>query len=121
MLRVIFLIIGICVIILALSFVFKKHARTILWSSAITLFAGTLLLIGIGVINPVGEDKTGAVEFWGAIITLISGAALAFCAEKLKEKNNGKITEVKMKHSLRILNRRKILYAMKERSFCRKY
>ena len=57
MLRVIFLIIGICVIILALSFVFKKHARTILWSSAITLFAGTLLLIGIGVINPVGEDS----------------------------------------------------------------
>lgn len=95
MLRVIFLIIGICVIILALSFVFKKHARTILWSSAITLFVGTLLLIGIGVINPVGEDKTGSVEFWGAIITLISGAALAFCAEKLKEKNNGKITEVK--------------------------
>lgn len=84
MLRVIFLIIGICVIILALSFVFKKHARTILWSSAITLFAGTLLLIGIGVINPVGEDKTGSVEFWGAIITLISGAALAFCAEKLR-------------------------------------
>lgn len=121
MLRVIFLIIGICVIILALSFVFKKHARTILWASAITLFAGTLLLIGIGVINPVGEDKTGSVEFWGAIITLISGAALAFCAEKLKEKNKGKITEVKMKHSLRILNRRKILYAMKERSFCRKY
>lgn len=79
------MIIGICVIILALSFVFKKHARTILWSSAITLFAGTLLLIGIGVINPVGEDKTGSVEFWGAIITLISGAALAFCAEKLKE------------------------------------
>ena len=62
MLRVIFLIIGICVIILALSFVFKKHARTILWSSAITLFAGTLLLIGIGVINPVGEDKTGSVD-----------------------------------------------------------
>lgn len=26
---------------------------------------------------------------------MISGAALAFCAEKLKEKNNGKITEVK--------------------------
>ena len=95
MLRVIFLIIGICVIILALSFVFKKHARTILWSSAITLFAGTLLLIGIGVINPVGEDKTGSVEFWGAIITLISGAALAFCAEKLKEKNNGTVANIR--------------------------
>lgn len=49
----------------------------------------------MGGINPVGEDKTGSVEFWGAIITLISGAALAFCAEKLKVKNNGKITEVK--------------------------
>lgn len=50
MLQIIFLVIGLCIIVLTLSFVFKRYARTILWSSAIALFAGTLLLVGIGVI-----------------------------------------------------------------------
>ena len=90
MLQIIFLVIGLCIIVLTLSFVFKRYARTILWSSAIALFAGTLLLVGIGVINPVNEDYTGSTAFWGTIITLISGAALAFCAEILKEKNRGR-------------------------------
>lgn len=90
MLQIIFLVIGLCIIVLTLSFVFKRYARTILWSSAIALFAGTLLLVGIGVINPVDEDYTGSTTFWGTIMTLISGAALAFCAEILKEKNKGK-------------------------------
>lgn len=79
-----------CIIVLALSFALKKYARSILWSSAIVLFAGTLLLVGIGVINPVDEDYTGSTTFWGTIITLISGAVIAFCAETLKEKNKGK-------------------------------
>ena len=57
------------------------------------MFAGTLLLVGIGVINPVDEDYTGSTTFWGTIITLISGAALAFCAEILKEKNKGRINK----------------------------
>ena len=85
MLQIIFLVIGLCIIVLALSFAFKRYARLILWSSAITLFAGTLLLVGIGVINPIDGDNTGSTTFWGTIITLISGAALAFCAEMLKE------------------------------------
>lgn len=55
------------------------------------MFAGTLLLVGIGVINPIDGDNTGSTTFWGTIITLISGAALAFCAEMLKEGNKGKI------------------------------
>lgn len=93
MLQIIFLVIGLCIIVLALSFAFKRYARTILWSSAIALFAGTLLLVGIGVINPVDEDYTGSTTFWGTIITLISGAALAFCAEILKEKNKGRINK----------------------------
>ena len=91
MLQIIFLVIGLCIIVLALSFAFKRYARLILWSSAITLFAGTLLLVGIGVINPIDGDNTGSTTFWGTIITLISGAALAFCAEMLKEGNKGKI------------------------------
>ena len=91
MLQIIFLVIGLCIIVLALSFAFKRYARLILWSSAITLFAGTLLLVGIGVINPIDGDNTGSTTFWGTIITLISGAALAFCAEMLKEGNKGRI------------------------------
>ena len=91
MLQIIFSVIGLCIIVLALSFAFKRYARLILWSSAITLFAGTLLLVGIGVINPIDGDNTGSTTFWGTIITLISGAALAFCAEMLKEGNKGKI------------------------------
>lgn len=90
MLQITFLIIGLCIIVLALSFVFKRHARLILWSSAVTIFTGTLLLVGIGAINPVDGDATGSITFWGTIMTLISCAALAFCAEKLKEKNKGK-------------------------------
>ena len=93
MLQIIFLVIGLCIIVLTLSFVFKRYARTILWSSAIALFVGTLLLVGIGVINPVDEDYTGSTTFWGTIITLISGAAFAFCAEILKEKNKGKTNQ----------------------------
>ena len=90
MLQIIFLVIGLCIIVLALSFAFKRYARPILWSSAITLFAGTLLLVGVGVINPIDVDNSGSTTFWGTIITLISGAALAFCAEMLKEGNKGK-------------------------------
>lgn len=90
MLQIIFLVIGLCIIVLVLSFAFKRYARLILWSSAITLFAGTLLLVGVGVINPIDGDNSGSTTFWGTIITLISGAALAFCAEMLKEGNKGK-------------------------------
>ncbi len=90
MLRIIFLIIGVCILLLALAFVFKRYARAILWSSATVLFAGTLLLVGFGVINPISENNSGSVEFWGTIIVLISSAALAFCAEMLKEKTKGK-------------------------------
>lgn len=64
MLQITFLVIGLCIIVLALSFVFKKYARLILWSSAITIFTGTLLLVGVGAINPVDGDVTGSITFF---------------------------------------------------------
>lgn len=70
MLQITFLVIGLCIIVLALSFVFKRHARLILWASAIAIFTGTLLLVGIGVINPVDGDATGSITFWSTIMTL---------------------------------------------------
>ena len=85
MLQVIFLIVGICVVLLAIAFAFKKYARVILWSGAIALFSGTLLLVGFGVINPVSENETGSSEFWGTVITLISSASLIIGAEALRK------------------------------------
>ena len=93
MLQIISFFVGVCILLLSLAFCLKKYARVILWSSAIILFAGTLLLVGIGVINPISEIKTGSSEFWGTIISLITGAALAFCAEMLKDKNHINKTE----------------------------
>lgn len=75
-------------------FVFKKYARVILWSSAITLFVGTLLLVGLGVVNPVSDNETGSSEFWGTIMFLISAAALVIGAEILREKNIKNVEEV---------------------------
>ena len=74
--------------------VFKKYARVILWSSAITLFVGTLLLVGLGVVNPVSDNETGSSEFWGTIMFLISAAALVIGAEILREKNIKNVEEV---------------------------
>lgn len=72
----------------------KKYARVILWSSAITLFVGTLLLVGLGVVNPVSDNETGSSEFWGTIMFLISAAALVIGAEILREKNIKNVEEV---------------------------
>lgn len=94
MLQIIFLNIGLCVILLAIAFVFKKYARVILWSSAITLFVGTLLLVGLGIVNPVSDNETGSSEFWGTIMFLISAAALVIGAEILREKNIMNVEEV---------------------------
>lgn len=94
MLQIIFLNIGLCVILLAIAFVFKKYARVILWSSAITLFVGTLLLVGLGIVNPVSDNETGSSEFWGTIMFLISAAALVIGAEILREKNIKNVEEV---------------------------
>lgn len=62
--------------------------------SAITLFVGTLLLVGLGVVNPVSDNETGSSEFWGTIMFLISAAALVIGAEILREKNIKNVEEV---------------------------
>lgn len=72
----------------------QKYARVILWSSAITLFVGTLLLVGLGIVNPVSDNETGSSEFWGTIMFLISAAALVIGAEILREKNIMNVEEV---------------------------
>lgn len=45
------------VLVLLLSILFKRYHRTIMWSAAIVFFIGTLLLIGLGIIDPVKDNN----------------------------------------------------------------
>ena len=83
MLKVPVLIISALVLILVVATVFKQHQRKILWSAAIVLFVGTLLLVGFGVIDPVGETRPNLPALTGIIMALVGAAALASTAEKL--------------------------------------
>lgn len=93
MLKVPVLIISALVLILVAATVFKQYQRKILWSAAIVLFVGTLLLIGLGVIGPVGETRPNLPALTGIIMALVGAAALASTAEKLHSRNKGKQNE----------------------------
>lgn len=93
MLKVPVLIISALVLILVVATVFKQHQRKILWSAAIVLFVGTLLLVGFGVIDPVGETRPNLPALTGIIMALVGAAALASTAEKLHSRNKGKQNE----------------------------
>lgn len=93
MLKVPVLIISVLVLILVVATVFKQHRRKILWSAAIALFVGTLLLIGFGIIDPVGETRPNLPALTGIIMALVGVAALASTAEKLHARNKGKQNE----------------------------
>ena len=71
MLKVPVLIISALVLILVVATVFKQHQRKILWSAAIVLFVGTLLLVGFGVIDPVGETRPNLPALTGIIMALV--------------------------------------------------
>lgn len=55
------------VLVLLLSTIFNKHHRIIMWSAAIVFFIGTLLLIGLGIIDPVKDNHPDPV-----VITALS-------------------------------------------------
>lgn len=93
MLKVPVLIISALVLILVVATIFKRHQRKILWSAAIVLFVGTLLLIGVGVIDPVGGTRPNLPALTGIIMALVGAAALASTAEKLHSRNKGKQNE----------------------------
>lgn len=93
MLKVPLLIICALVVVLVVATIFKQHQRKILWSVAIILFVGTLLLVGIGVIDPVGETYPNLPALTGITMALVGAAAMACTAEKLHSRNKGKQKE----------------------------
>ena len=53
------------VLVLLLSTIFNKYHRIIMWSAAIVFFIGTLLLIGLGIIDPIKDNRPDPVVITG--------------------------------------------------------
>lgn len=78
------------ILILVLATVFKRHQRIILWSAAILIFTGNLLLVGLGTIDLVKDDLPNITVIAGVFFALFLSCALACGAGKLHSKNRGK-------------------------------
>lgn len=75
------------VLVLLLSILFKRYHRTIMWSAAIVFFIGTLLLIGLGIIDPVKDNNhPNPVVITGIFTALVLSGVFAYGAEKLRIK-----------------------------------
>lgn len=59
------------VLVLLLSILFKRYHRIIMWSAAIVFFIGTLLLIGLGIIDPVKDNHPDPVVITGIFTALV--------------------------------------------------
>ena len=86
------ILLQICAFILILVFaaMFRRHQRIILWSAAIVIFTGTLLLIGLGVIDLIKDNRPNMTVATGVFLALCISCVLACGAEKLHAKNRGK-------------------------------
>ena len=77
------------ILILVLAILFKRHQRIILWSAAILIIIGTLLLVGLGTIDLIKDNRTDIVAIAGVFFALFLSCALACGAERLHAKNKG--------------------------------
>jgi len=75
------------VLVLLLSILFKRYHRIIMWSAAIVFFIGTLLLICLGIIDPVKDNNhPDPVVITGIFTALVLSGLFAYGAEKLRIK-----------------------------------
>lgn len=74
------------VLVLLLSTIFNKHHRIIMWTAAIVFFIGTLLLIGLGIIDTVKDNHPDPVVITGIFTALVLSGLFAYGAEKLRIK-----------------------------------
>lgn len=80
------------VLVLLLSTIFNKHHRIIMWSAAIVFFIGTLLLIGLGIIDPVKDNNHPDPVVITGIFTALSYRVYLHTERKSYASNLGKIT-----------------------------
>ena len=96
--RIFLLLLCAFILVLVLSTIFKRYHRIIMWSAAIVFFIGTLLLIGLGIIDPVKDNHPDPVVITGIFTALILSGLFAYGAEKLriklKEKNQQTVQSI---------------------------
>ena len=88
--RIFLLLLCVFILVLVLATIFKRYQRIILWSAAIVIFTGTLLLMGLGIIDPVTDNRPDSVVITGVAFAFFFSGALAYGAEKLRAKNREK-------------------------------
>lgn len=88
------LLISAFIIVMVLATIFKRQQRTVLWSSAILIFTGTLILIGVGVIKLIKNNQPDFVALTGIIVALGGSGVLAYGAEKLHAKMREKDRQI---------------------------
>lgn len=79
---------------MVLATIFKRQQRTVLWLSAILIFTGTLILIGVGVIKLIKNNQPDFVALTGIIVALGGSGVLAYGAEKLHAKMREKDRQI---------------------------
>ena len=82
------------ILVLVLATILKRYQRIILWSAAIVIFTGTLLLIGFGIIDPVTDNRLDSVVITGVAFAFFFSGALAYGAEKLHAKMREKDRQI---------------------------
>ena len=88
--RIFLLLLCVFILVLVLATIFKRYQRIILWSAAIVIFTGTLFLMGLGIIDPVTDNRPDSVVITGVAFAFFFSGALAYGAEKLRAKNREK-------------------------------
>ena len=80
------LLISAFIVVMVLATIFKRQQRTVLWSSAILIFTGTLILIGVGVIKLIKNNQPDFVALTGIIVALGGSGVLAYGAKNFMPK-----------------------------------
>lgn len=93
MLQVAFLAVGCGVGVFALAFLFKRYQRAILWGTAILLFIGTSVCLGLGGINIFKEGQVNHAALLGVTIAYIYAAVFVLGAEKVHKLQTPIITQ----------------------------
>ena len=94
--QVAFLTIALSVLTLVIAFIFKKHQRAILWTAALTLFIGTSLLLGLGLVKIVENGVVNQTAVLAVILSFICSAIFACNAEKIHAAMQKKASAMKI-------------------------
>ncbi|MBQ6190713.1 MAG: hypothetical protein IJK51_00260 [Bacteroidaceae bacterium] len=85
MLQVVFMTIGLSVLTFVIAFIFRKWQRTILWATALLLFIGTSILLGIGLLKIYENGMVNHAVLLGITLAYACSFIFIYGAEKINK------------------------------------